>query len=84
MSIGVFTKRQEKIMRNDSGVDGTAQRLSQIVWILCLKVFDYKESEWGLEENYKSVIPFPFRFRDWADPRNEDGTRNIKDRMTSY
>lgn len=82
MSIGVFTKRLEKIMRNDSGVDGTAQRLSQIVWILCLKVFDYKESEWELEENYKSVIPFPFRFRDWADPRNEDGIRNIKDRMT--
>ena len=29
--------------------------------ILFLKVFDYKEEEWELEDNYVSVIPAPYR-----------------------
>ena len=27
-------------MRKDAGVDGDAQRLSQLVWMLFLKIFD--------------------------------------------
>ena len=69
-------------MYGDEGVSGTAQYISQLVWILFLKVFDYKEEEWGLEDDYVAVIPAPFRFRDWADPKNEDGSKNIKDRIT--
>jgi type I restriction enzyme M protein len=47
-----------------------------------LKVFDYKEEEWELEGDYEPVIPSPFRFRDWADPRNDDGSKNYSNRIT--
>jgi len=53
-------------MRKDAGVDGDAQRISQIVWMIFLKVFDDKEKEWELENNYKSPIPEKFRWRNWA------------------
>lgn len=39
-------------MRKDSGVDGDAQRLAQIVWLIFLKVYDYKEEEAELDDNY--------------------------------
>ena len=69
-------------MFGDAGISGTAQYMSQLVWVLFLKVFDYKEEEWELEGNYTPVIPAPFRFRDWADPRKEDGTKNYSNRIT--
>ena len=59
-------------MRQDAGVDGDAQRISQLVWMIFLKVFDDKEKEWELEnESYKSTIPSKFRWRNWA--ANEEG-----------
>ena len=45
-------------MRQDAGVDGDAQRISQMVWMIFLKVFDDKEKEWELEDaSYKSAVP---------------------------
>ncbi len=82
MNSEALVKRTTKIMFGDAGVSGTAQYMSQLVWILFLKVFDYKEEEWGLEDNYVSVIPAPFRFRDWADVKNPDGSRDYKNRLT--
>ena len=43
-----FVKRLRNIMRNDAGINGDAQRIEQIVWILFLKVYDAKESEWEI------------------------------------
>lgn len=34
------------IMRKDTGVDGDAQRISQMVWMLFMKIFADKEEEW--------------------------------------
>ena len=48
MSIGTLIKTIQDIMRKDVGVDGDAQRISQIVWLLFLKIFDDKEQEWQL------------------------------------
>ena len=46
----------QDIMRGDAGVGGDEQRLSQIVWILFLKIFDYKEEEWELtQDNIESM-----------------------------
>ena len=45
MSLANLIKRLQDIMRKDSGVDGDAQRLAQIVWLIFLKVYDYKEEE---------------------------------------
>jgi len=48
MSISGFVKRIQNVMRNDSGVNGDAQRIEQIVWILFLKIYDAKEQVWEL------------------------------------
>ena len=54
-------------MRNDAGINGDAQRIEQIAWILFLKVYDIKENDWELdEENYESIIPEELRWRNWA------------------
>jgi len=59
-------------MRQDAGVDGDAQRISQLVWMLFLKVYDAKEAEWELfEEDYKSIIPEDLRWRNGAE--DEEG-----------
>lgn len=45
-----------------------AQRISQLVWMIFLKVFDAKEEEWELEyDDYESVIPEELRWSNWAD-----------------
>ncbi len=62
-----LVKRIQDIMRNDAGVDGDAQRISQMTWIFFLKVYDAKEEEWELfEEGYKSLIPEELKWRNWA------------------
>lgn len=77
MSLGTLIKRLQDIMRGDAGVGGDEQRLSQIVWILFLKIFDYKEEEWELtKENYLAVIPEGYRWRDWAT------STSVKEQMT--
>jgi type I restriction enzyme M protein len=59
-------------MRKDAGVDGDAQRISQLVWMIFLKIFDDKEYELEMIcDNYKSPIPDPLRWRNWA--ANEEG-----------
>ncbi len=60
-------KSVQDIMRKDAGVDGDAQRISQLCWMLFLKIFDAREEEWELEnDDYKSPIPKKFRWREWA------------------
>lgn len=77
MTVGPLLKRLRDIMRKDKGVDGDAQRLAQIVFLLFLKVFDFKEEERELiDDNYDSVIPEGYRWRDWANPED------VKDAMT--
>lgn len=66
MNIENIIKSVQKTMRQDEGVDGDAQRISQLVWMLFLKVFDAKEEEWSFEDNNQSVIPEGLRWRDWA------------------
>ena len=67
MSISNLIKRLQDIMRNDAGVDGDAQRISQIVWLLFLKVYDAKEQAWMLEDdNYTSIIPEELQWHKWA------------------
>jgi hypothetical protein len=62
-----FIKRIRDIMRMDSGINGDAQRIEQMVWILFLKVYDSKEDDWELnEDNYESIIPEDLRWRNWA------------------
>ena len=68
-------KNIQDIMRKDAGVDGDAQRLSQLVWMLFLKIFDDQERERELiNPKYKSPLPGELRWRNWAtDPEGMTG-----------
>ncbi len=62
-----FVKRIRDIMRNDAGVNGDAQRIEQIVWMLFLKVYDSKEQDWEMDDDdYTSIIPENCRWENWA------------------
>ncbi|RKR14906.1 type I restriction enzyme M protein [Maribacter vaceletii] len=55
------------IMRKDTGVDGDAQRISQMVWMLFMKIFADKEEEWEITiDNYESPIPEHLKWHNWA------------------
>jgi type I restriction enzyme M protein len=75
MSLSTTVKTIQDIMRKDAGVDGDAQRISQLVWMLFLKVFDDAEAEREvLEDRYKSPVPERLRWRNWAkDPEGITG-----------
>lgn len=60
-------KSIQDVMRQDSGVDGDAQRISQLTWLLFLKVFDALEEDLELtRDRYTSPIPEALRWRNWA------------------
>src|SRR5262245_17612128 len=61
-------KAIQDIMRKDEGVDGDAQRLSQLVWLIFLKVFDDSEKQKEFtDNNYVSAIPVTYQWPSCAD-----------------
>lgn len=79
-----FVKRIQNVMRNDSGVNGDAQRIEQIVWILFLKIYDAKEETWEFhDDNYSSIIPEGLKWRDWAVDR-KDGEALTGDALLDF
>lgn len=62
-------------MRQDHGVDGDAQRISQLCWMFFLKIIDDQDQELELlNDDYKSPIPRAFQWRNWAaDPEGITG-----------
>lgn len=84
MSMGNIMKSLRDIMRNDEGVNGDAQRIEQIVWMLFLKVYDFQERLWEFEDsNYKSIIPEKFRWRNWAKD-NKDGKAMTGEELENF
>ena len=75
MSLSSLVKSVQDIMRQDAGVDGDAQRISQLTWLFFLKIFDAKEEEYEITApKYRSPIPAGLRWRDWAaDPAGITG-----------
>ena len=70
MSVSTIIKSIQDIMRKDAGVDGDAQRIGQLVWMLFLKIFDDQEQELELlQDDYRSPLPERLRWSSWAtDP----------------
>lgn len=84
MSLGSFISSSRKIMRGDAGVDGDAQRIAQLVWLLFLKVYDAKEAEWEFhDEHFRSIIPERLRWRNWAVD-HRDGEASTGDELLSF
>lgn len=62
-----FIKSVQDIMRQDAGIDGDAQRIAQLTWLLFLKIFDDQETELELmRDAFKSPLPDRLRWRNWA------------------
>lgn len=79
-----FIKRIRDIMRMDAGINGDAQRIEQMVWMLFLKVYDAKEDDWELNENnYTSIIPDECRWRNWAQP-DDNGHAMTGDKLLNF
>lgn len=82
-NLSTFVKRLRDIMRNDAGINGDAQRIEQIVWMLFLKVYDAKESDWEWDDDdYVSIIPEQCRWRNWA--HDADGKGMTGDALLTF
>lgn len=73
MAVNNLVKRLQNIMRQDAGISGDAQRIEQMTWLFFLKVYDAQEENWEYDEtrNFKSIIPEPMRWRNWAVDNND-------------
>jgi type I restriction enzyme M protein len=77
MNLSSTIKSIQDIMRKDDGVDGDAQRIGQLAWMLFLKIFDQCEETWEDDaadrgEKYKSPLPNDSRWRNWAKYVEDD------------
>lgn len=75
MSVRTLVKSIQDIMRQDTGVDGDAQRISQLCWMFFLKIIDDQDQELELlKDDYRSPIPARLQWRAWAaDPEGLTG-----------
>lgn len=74
-NLSSFVKTIRDVMRNDAGINGDAQRIEQIAWMLFLKVYDAKEQDWEInEDDYQSIIPEKYRWCNWA---HDDHSKDI-------
>jgi type I restriction enzyme M protein len=75
MSARTAVKFIQNIMRQDSGVDGDAQRLSQLCWMFFMKIIDDQDQQLEImRDKYKSPIPEKYQWRTWAaDPEGLTG-----------
>lgn len=78
-NISGFVKRLRDIMRSDPGINGDAQRIEQIAWLLFLKVYSAKEEEWKAnDKNYVSIIPEEIQWKNWAQKNGLTGDDLLK------
>ena len=84
MEIGSFVKNVRNIMRGDAGINGDAQRIEQMTWMLFLKIYDQKEEQWEFNDpRYRSIIPDELRWRSWAVDR-KDGKAPTGDTLLDF
>ncbi len=75
MSVRNTVKAIQDIMRQDAGVDGDAQRISQLCWMFFLKILDDQDQQLELmDPTYRSPLPTRLRWGSWAaDPEGMTG-----------
>ena len=67
VNISGIIKSIQNIMRQDKGLNGDAQRIEQLGWMLFLKIFDDKDIEMELlQDEYISPIHTELQWRNWA------------------
>lgn len=60
MSLTTLIKAIQDIMRKDVGVDGDAQRISRMAWLIFLKSFDDKKQVWDESNPTEKIRPKPY------------------------
>lgn len=80
MSVRTTVKSIQDIMRQDAGVDGDAQRISQLCWMFFLKILDDQDAQLELiESGYSSPLPDALRWGTWAaDPEGMTGDELLR------
>ena len=75
MAVSSLVKSIQDVMRQDVGVDGDAQRISQLCWMFFLKIIDDQDQELELlKDGYGSPVPERLQWRNWAaDPEGITG-----------
>ncbi len=75
MSIRTTIKSIQQTMWQDTGVDGDAQRLSQLCWMFFLKIIDDQDHQLNvMQDGYRSPLPRKLQWRTWAtDPEGITG-----------
>src|SRR5204863_8168011 len=75
MSVRNSVKSIQDIMRQDTGVDGDAQRISQLCWMFFLKIIDDQDQELEItKDGYRSPLLHRSQWRAWAaDPEGMTG-----------
>ena len=67
MIVRTTVKSIQDIMRQDVGVDGDAQRISQLCWMFFLKIIDDQDQDLEIaRDDYRSPIPKKYQWRTWA------------------
>ena len=68
INLSGMMKTIRNIMREDTGLNGDAQRIEQLGWMIFLKVLSDKEKELELLEdnNYVSPLPKAYHWDQWA------------------
>ncbi len=62
-------KAIQDIMRQDVGVDGDATRLSQMVWLIYLKILDDEDKALEIrKDKFIPTLPKKYQWRTWAGP----------------
>ena len=78
MNVRGTVKSIQDIMWKDVGVDGDAQRISQLCWMIFLKIIDDQDQELDLtRDGYRSPIPEKFQWRSWAAERASRRKRSL-------
>jgi len=81
-NLSAVIKRARDIMRKDAGLNGDADRIPQIAWLLFLKAFDdLEESHEVTEPGYRPALKAPYRWRDWAA---DSTTRRSGDALLTF
>ncbi len=81
-NLSAVIKRARDVMRKDAGLNGDADRIPQIAWLLFLKALDdLEESREVTDPGYRPALSSPYRWRDWAA---DSTTRRSGDALLTF
>lgn len=73
MNLNSFVNSFRTITRTDAGINGDAQRIEQMAWLLFLKIYDQLEELKSFEDDdYQSIIPKGFHWHEWANTDSKE------------